>query len=131
MAWHCHNCASGALDHWTRCANCGVARSRSSRAAAPPIAQAEAYRQTDMSKDKNNTYAVWTEPFGDQLKPSGQLIMNCRIDPPGKAEPQEMKMLLERGWVRLRPGHFQREVIKDPVMIFRDGKDKPDFLRTT
>jgi len=59
--------------------------------------------------------------------------MNLRITGPliGAAEPDEMRRLLEWGWVRLAPGHYQREVYKDPIMVFGGRSDKPRILRTT
>jgi hypothetical protein len=69
-------------------------------------------------------YMRWTEEFGSVTDSHHQLVMNMRVEPPGLAEPEEMKQLGEWGWVKVAPGHYQRELERAPVITFEGEKAK-------
>ena len=126
MSWYCHNCAAHALDMWDHCAQCKLPRVKSSRTGGSAVPEDVAIYQ---AKKCFGNYMRWTEEFESVVDQSHMLIMNLRVEPPGAAEPSEMKQLLDFGWVRLCPGHFQREIERGKVVYFEGDSDKPKYMK--
>lgn len=119
--WNCHHCSTSALDGDGRCPSCGAPRTRSSRAGGGPIPEQIAIQQCMRLKygnGENTGYSRWTEEFGAVADAHHQLVLNMRVEPPGMAEPEEMKQLGEWGWVKIGPGHYQRELERTRVITF-------------
>ena len=116
QSWTCHMCATLESGSSDRCSSCKNPRIRSSQSAGRPVPESVAHQQC--SKLMGN-YARWPPiQYGDQWVMVVSAMPRPLPDNSGPVkEPQEMKQLLELGWVRVEAGFYQREVEPMKVLV--------------